>query len=335
MITANPAADDERRRRAATDAHASPSGCWCSPPWSTSLTLDQDGFLGFVNAGAEASMVGAIADWFAVTALFKHPLGLPIPHTALVPEAQGRARQGPGGVLRGELPAGGDHPRAGRGRGDLAAAREWLSQPAERAPGGRRGRRGRRDRAGARCGDEHIAELVRVGAGAAVPRGADRAAARHVRGRGGARRPAPRRGRPGAGGAARLAGREPRHGRRGAQRAGAVVGAAPAQRGGHRPDPHRGGPLGRGHPRRPAPPRPRGPRLDARAARPGPAVRPGHPGPRRGAQEPAARPPAVHRRPAISLWNALRRALLAALRDPSGALRGAAAGRAGRPSPSG
>ncbi len=49
------------------------------------LTLDHDGFLGFVNAGAEASMVGAIADWFAVTALFRHPLGLPIPHTALVP----------------------------------------------------------------------------------------------------------------------------------------------------------------------------------------------------------------------------------------------------------
>src|SRR4051812_22597068 len=49
------------------------------------LTFDQDGFLGFVNAGAEASMVGAIADWFAVTALFRHPLGLPIPHTALIP----------------------------------------------------------------------------------------------------------------------------------------------------------------------------------------------------------------------------------------------------------
>src|SRR3954451_22445660 len=50
------------------------------------LTLDQDGFLGFVNAGAEASMVGAIADWFAVVALFKHPLGLPIPHTAPIPK---------------------------------------------------------------------------------------------------------------------------------------------------------------------------------------------------------------------------------------------------------
>jgi len=49
------------------------------------VTLDQGGFWGYVNAGAEASMVGAIADWFAVTALFKHPLGLPIPHTALIP----------------------------------------------------------------------------------------------------------------------------------------------------------------------------------------------------------------------------------------------------------
>ncbi len=44
-----------------------------------------DGLLGFVNAGAEASMVGACADWFAVTAIFRHPLGLPIPHTALIP----------------------------------------------------------------------------------------------------------------------------------------------------------------------------------------------------------------------------------------------------------
>src|SRR5690242_17559713 len=49
------------------------------------VTLDAGGFWGYVNAGADASMVGAIADWFAVTALFKHPLGLPIPHTALIP----------------------------------------------------------------------------------------------------------------------------------------------------------------------------------------------------------------------------------------------------------
>ncbi len=48
------------------------------------LTHGRDGAWGFVNAAAEAGMVGAIADWFAVVALFRHPLGLPIPHTALV-----------------------------------------------------------------------------------------------------------------------------------------------------------------------------------------------------------------------------------------------------------
>jgi len=49
------------------------------------LTHGRDGFWGYVNAASEAAMVGAIADWFAVTALFRHPLRLPIPHTALIP----------------------------------------------------------------------------------------------------------------------------------------------------------------------------------------------------------------------------------------------------------
>ncbi len=43
------------------------------------------GWVGYLRATAEASMVGALADWFAVTALFRRPLGLPIPHTAIIP----------------------------------------------------------------------------------------------------------------------------------------------------------------------------------------------------------------------------------------------------------
>jgi uncharacterized membrane-anchored protein YjiN (DUF445 family) len=43
------------------------------------------GWVGYVRTGAEAGMVGALADWFAVTALFRRPLGLPIPHTAIIP----------------------------------------------------------------------------------------------------------------------------------------------------------------------------------------------------------------------------------------------------------
>jgi uncharacterized membrane-anchored protein YjiN (DUF445 family) len=47
----------------------------------------EDGaWLGYVQATAEASMVGGLADWFAVVALFRHPLGLPIPHTAIITE---------------------------------------------------------------------------------------------------------------------------------------------------------------------------------------------------------------------------------------------------------
>ena len=44
----------------------------------------------YVAAFSEAAMVGAIADWFAVVALFRHPLGLPIPHTAIIPKNKDR-----------------------------------------------------------------------------------------------------------------------------------------------------------------------------------------------------------------------------------------------------
>jgi uncharacterized membrane-anchored protein YjiN (DUF445 family) len=46
--------------------------------------------LAFVKAFAEAAMVGGLADWFAVTALFRHPLGIPIPHTAIIPRNKER-----------------------------------------------------------------------------------------------------------------------------------------------------------------------------------------------------------------------------------------------------
>jgi uncharacterized membrane-anchored protein YjiN (DUF445 family) len=93
--------------------------------------------LGFIQAGAEASMVGGVADWFAVTAVFRHPLGLPIPHTAVLVERKDSfaATLGQfvqenflnGDVLAGRLRAAGLSAR-------LAA---WLSVPdnATRAAG--------------------------------------------------------------------------------------------------------------------------------------------------------------------------------------------------------
>ncbi|MQS37943.1 DUF445 domain-containing protein [Streptomyces katsurahamanus] len=85
---------------------------------------------GYVAAAAEAGMVGALADWFAVTALFRHPLGIPIPHTAIIPSKKDQlgASLGTfvgenflsGDVVRGRLRALGIGARLGA----------WLSDPA-------------------------------------------------------------------------------------------------------------------------------------------------------------------------------------------------------------
>ncbi|MGH1488355.1 MAG: DUF445 domain-containing protein [Acidimicrobiales bacterium] len=56
-------------------------------------------WLGYVRATAEAAMVGALADWFAVTALFKHPLGLPIPHTAIIKKRKNEIGSSLGGFV--------------------------------------------------------------------------------------------------------------------------------------------------------------------------------------------------------------------------------------------
>ncbi len=63
---------------------------------ATFLWTDGNGWAGYVRAAAEAAMVGGIADWFAVTALFRHPLGIPIPHTALIPRGKDAIGRGLG-----------------------------------------------------------------------------------------------------------------------------------------------------------------------------------------------------------------------------------------------
>ena len=69
-------------------------------------------WLGYVKAFAEAAMVGGLADWFAVTALFRHPLGLPIPHTAIIPRNKDRIGEALANFLAREFP----HPvRSSRG----------------------------------------------------------------------------------------------------------------------------------------------------------------------------------------------------------------------------
>ncbi len=87
-------------------------------------------WLGYVRAAAEGGMVGALADWFAVTALFRRPLGLPIPHTAIIPNRKDEIGRTLGefvetnfleaGVVRTKLASTAIAQRAG----------EWLREPA-------------------------------------------------------------------------------------------------------------------------------------------------------------------------------------------------------------
>ena len=88
--------------------------------------------LGFVRAFAESAMVGGLADWFAVTALFRHPLGLPIPHTAIIPRNKDRIGTTLAAFLRDNFLIPGVVARRMR-RVDMAgAAGRWLANP----PGG-------------------------------------------------------------------------------------------------------------------------------------------------------------------------------------------------------
>ncbi len=78
-------ASDQNRRRALRRMRTVATGLLLLAAVVYVVTHGQDGWTGYVNAAAEAAMVGAVADWFAVTALFRHPLGVPVPHTAIIP----------------------------------------------------------------------------------------------------------------------------------------------------------------------------------------------------------------------------------------------------------
>ena len=90
---------------------------------------------GFVRAFAEAAMVGGLADWFAVSALFRHPLGLPIPHTAIVPRNKDRIGDTLALFLKTNFLVPAVVARRMRVMDAAAAIVRWLTDPAEGAGG--------------------------------------------------------------------------------------------------------------------------------------------------------------------------------------------------------
>ena len=86
-------------------------------------------WLGYVRATAEAAMVGGMADWFAITALFRHPLNIPIPHTAIIPTRKDRIGRTLGNFVQHNfLSADVLGPKI-QSMGPSRRAAEWLRRP--------------------------------------------------------------------------------------------------------------------------------------------------------------------------------------------------------------
>src|SRR4051795_3389538 len=93
------------------------------------LLLPLHPVFGFVAAFAEAATIGGLADWYAVVALFKRPLGLPIPHTAIIPENQDRIADNLGRFIEVNFLAP-EPVRAKLAEVDFAAlVADWLADP--------------------------------------------------------------------------------------------------------------------------------------------------------------------------------------------------------------
>lgn len=87
-------------------------------------------WLAFVRATMEAAMVGGLADWFAVTALFRHPLGIPIPHTAIVPARKDRVGRTLGAFVQRNFLSRDVIERRLRSLEVGRRMAEWLAEPA-------------------------------------------------------------------------------------------------------------------------------------------------------------------------------------------------------------
>jgi uncharacterized membrane-anchored protein YjiN (DUF445 family) len=115
-----------RMRAIATGMLVVMAGIFLATHWAEGHV---DARWGYVRAFAEAAMVGGLADWFAVTALFRHPLGLPIPHTAIIPRNKDRIGDTMAQFLRSNFLTPLVVARRMRNMNVAAAAGRFLVQP--------------------------------------------------------------------------------------------------------------------------------------------------------------------------------------------------------------
>jgi uncharacterized membrane-anchored protein YjiN (DUF445 family) len=110
----------------------------------TSLLEPQHSWIGYIRATAEASLVGGIADWFAITALFRHPLNIPIPHTAIIPSRKDRIGRSLGNFVQNNFLSPEVLTAKLRAAQISRRAAEWLSDPEH-----------------ARAAAQHVASILR------------------------------------------------------------------------------------------------------------------------------------------------------------------------------
>ena len=128
-----PATPFHRMRRLATLLLVGMAAVFTAATWAQA---EHPGIgLGYLRAFAEASLVGGLADWFAVTALFRRPLGLPIPHTAIVPVNKDRIGDSLAAFLKDNFLTPAVMARRMEGLHVAAGLARWLTTPRDAAGG--------------------------------------------------------------------------------------------------------------------------------------------------------------------------------------------------------
>ena len=131
-----PATPFHRMRLAATLLLVAMAGVFAAALWGQARD-PAAAALGYLRAFAEASLVGGLADWFAVTALFRRPLGLPIPHTAIVPTNKDRIGDALAAFLKDNFLTPAVMARRMEGFHVAAALAAWLQTAGSGGPTGR------------------------------------------------------------------------------------------------------------------------------------------------------------------------------------------------------
>ncbi|KAF0114959.1 MAG: hypothetical protein FD149_1713 [Rhodospirillaceae bacterium] len=125
-----PTEEDQRRALQRSQHLATSLLAGAGTVFLATFLVEAPGFwVRLIRAGAEAAMIGGLADWFAITALFRHPFGLPVPHTALIPRNKDRIGAGLGAFIERHFLEPEEISRKLRALDPARRLGQWLDEP--------------------------------------------------------------------------------------------------------------------------------------------------------------------------------------------------------------